>query len=299
MKRYRSTYNDTYHLINNGVRGSSLYRDDNDKTYFCKLMEASARKYNISVHAYALMENHYHICASATNGDYNDIALFMRGLNSPYVRYYNKTDPIDEKGHMRRGTIFCSTYTSVPVNEKVQFENLVAYIHKNPSSTGENIEEYKWSSYHRYIDVLSGKETEEETNIIGNIPLSMSFFKNHTVDDLRKKVKTDMDDMFADGHGEYQGKNFMSDSLLKLIVLETLKINVFDIKAMKKAEKEKALYDISLIKGTSKTQIARVYCMSYSYACRLINKSTHKVANFVVGNGNTVKEKSVATAKTK
>jgi len=246
-----------------------IFRNDEDKTYFYSLVSEYSEKFDINVYAYAIMDNHYHLCVSAKNMDFVDISKFMRGVNLKYVKYFNRTDVTDKEGVKRTGTIFQSTYKSVPVNSLYQLKSLIRYIHNNPESINVNIEEYPWSSYHRYLDVIIGKIQKELDDKKG-IPLDMSKFNDLSEEQFIDFMMEGKKDIFYEYGRLYQGKYFLSDPVLYGEIESTLNITVSSIKYMDYAEQSEALYRISLIQGTTKMQIARITGMNYSQVCRTI-----------------------------
>lgn len=85
--------------------------------------ERRIRKLIVNIHAFCLMNNHYHMLVSPTVT--NGISLFMRKLNGGYSRYFNKR-------HERTGALFQAKYKSFPITTEVHFIHLPYYIHLNP-----------------------------------------------------------------------------------------------------------------------------------------------------------------------
>lgn len=277
MKRYKSTFKETYHLINKGMNSMVIFRNEEDKSFFCYLINLHAQKNAITIIAYALMDNHYHLCVRSDKLDFKDISKFMKGVNSSYVRYFNKTDGTDDDGNLRSGSIYHSTYKSVPVNSEFQLKCLVRYIHNNPASIKDvKIETYKWSSYKRYLDVLGGRVSQEKDNNNNAIQLDMSCCIGLTEQEFISITKEGKNDKFAEFDGPYRGKYFMSDPLLAGEVEFQYGIKPSKIRTLEHLEQGMYLFMIAQIRGTSKKQIARITGMNYSQVCRIIKEYKKK-----------------------
>ncbi len=53
-----------YHIINRGVERRIVFKDNDDYEYFTELLCVHSKNYNINVHSYCLMSNHYHLLIS-------------------------------------------------------------------------------------------------------------------------------------------------------------------------------------------------------------------------------------------
>lgn len=50
-----------YHIINRGVERRNIFLEPEDYNYFLDLLSEMKKTYNITIHTYCLMTNHYHI----------------------------------------------------------------------------------------------------------------------------------------------------------------------------------------------------------------------------------------------
>lgn len=115
------------------------------------------RKLLVSILAFCLMPNHYHLLLQPLVE--NGVPLFMKKLNGGYVQYFNKK-------HKRTGTLFERKYKSVLVNSHAHFIHLPYYIHlnvldlvapewrqkriENLDSAKNFLNHYRWSSHLDY-----------------------------------------------------------------------------------------------------------------------------------------------------
>ena len=58
-----------YHITARGNERRAIYRDDRGRQHFCELLAGMVSQFNLALHAFVLMENHYHLvvdCARPT-----------------------------------------------------------------------------------------------------------------------------------------------------------------------------------------------------------------------------------------
>ncbi|WP_459925883.1 transposase, partial [Desulfatiferula olefinivorans] len=61
-RQWRIEYsNAIYHVMSRGNGGQDIYGSDDDRTLFLGLLEEMSARFNIEIHAYVLMGNHYHL----------------------------------------------------------------------------------------------------------------------------------------------------------------------------------------------------------------------------------------------
>jgi len=131
-----------YHVLSRGNRQEEIFIDDSDRTNFLNRLSVLHQKYGILVHAYVLMDNHYHLLAEAVDGN---ISRIMRDLNGGYTVYFNKR-------HQKVGHLFQGRYKSLLVDKDSYLLELSKYIHLNPvrARRVKFPKEYPWSSYGYY-----------------------------------------------------------------------------------------------------------------------------------------------------
>jgi REP element-mobilizing transposase RayT len=77
-----------YHLYNRGAHRVSIFREAANYTYLLQTIKSYSRELEISVLAYVLMPNHYHLLVRQDN-DTRAGALCQRVFNR-YSKAYNK-----------------------------------------------------------------------------------------------------------------------------------------------------------------------------------------------------------------
>ena len=135
---------------------STTRKDTGGKT----LMVEGKRDLLVHIHAYCLMDNHYHMLLSAHNDDEKLISLFMKKLNKGYSRYFNEK-------YKRNGALWQGKYKKIHIIDDAHFLHIPYYIHLNPLDAKfpkwrdgglKNSKEalawlrtYRWSSHLDYL----------------------------------------------------------------------------------------------------------------------------------------------------
>lgn len=135
-----------YHLTSRGNEQKDVFKSRKDRQQFLSYLESAVVRYGGAVHAYCLMNNHYHLLLETPAGNLSQI---MRHINGAYTTYFN----VKRK---RSGHLFQGRYKAILVEAAEYATELSRYIHLNPVRAGivAAPEEYEWSSY-RYLAGIS------------------------------------------------------------------------------------------------------------------------------------------------
>jgi len=133
-----------YHIINRGVEQRIVFKEAADYEYFEELMCFYMKSYNIILHNYCLMSNHYHLLIEITQ---ENLSKFMRQLNMNYAIYFNKK-------YKRIGHLWQGRFKSWYVTDEAYLYTLMLYIEQNPFKANivKTLEEYPYSSYHYFLE---------------------------------------------------------------------------------------------------------------------------------------------------
>ncbi|OGW36497.1 MAG: hypothetical protein A2Y97_14045 [Nitrospirae bacterium RBG_13_39_12] len=139
-----------YHITSRGNQRERIYFEDGDRDSFLEILKRTKERYGYHLHAYVLMDNHYHLMVETPKAN---ISQTMQNINTSYTVYINKK-------HRRSGHLFQGRFKGMIVDKDEYLVTLSRYIHLNPVRAGvvQKPEEYKWSSYGFYID-SSNKDT--------------------------------------------------------------------------------------------------------------------------------------------
>ena len=132
-----------YHVMNRGRRGERIFEDKTDYKAFIEVIKESAEIWTLTIAAYCLMPNHYHLLIQTPDAN---ISRAMRHINGVYTQRFNRRHSCD--GQLLRGR-----YRAILVEADTYLLQLVRYIHRNPYRAGlvERIDSYPWSSHRGYL----------------------------------------------------------------------------------------------------------------------------------------------------
>ncbi|HDP94289.1 MAG TPA: chromosomal replication initiator DnaA [Candidatus Aminicenantes bacterium] len=131
-----------YHVIARGERRDVIFTCPADKDKFLIKLGETAEKYRLLVHAYVLMDNHYHLLVETP---YANLSRAMHYLNASYGNWFrHKYDIV--------GSVFQGRYKAILVEKDEYLKVLSAYIHLNPVRAGivEEPSKYEYGSCRFY-----------------------------------------------------------------------------------------------------------------------------------------------------
>lgn len=131
-----------YHVTARGNEQKDIFKSQRDREKFLSYLEAAVQRYGAIIHAYCLMNNHYHLMVETPQGNLSQI---MKHINSSYTTYYNVKRK--RAGHLLQGR-----YKAIIVDADAYATELSRYIHLNPVRVGSvrKPEDYSWSSCGSY-----------------------------------------------------------------------------------------------------------------------------------------------------
>ncbi len=142
---------ETYHLYNRGAHKELLFRDEKDYSRFLLLLyiannserihlgnllrghvggspmqilnEVETDKTLVSIYAYSLMPNHFHLILSQNSKD--GISLFLKKVATAYAMYFNTK-------YQHSGVIFQGRFKSRHISNNDYYRYVFSYVHLNP-----------------------------------------------------------------------------------------------------------------------------------------------------------------------
>jgi len=135
--------NARHHVMNRGARRAPIFFDHECCGLFHSLLGELPARYNVVVHGYALMPNHFHLLLQTPNAN---LSRAMRFLCGQYARELNRTHEWD-------GPLFKGRFKNKVVEDQSYWRHLLAYIHLNPARAGlvSRVDESDWTSHTIYV----------------------------------------------------------------------------------------------------------------------------------------------------
>ncbi len=194
-----------YHLTSRGNERRSIYRDDQDRMHFLELLKQLPELFGCVVHAYVLMDNHYHLLLETPEPNLSRVGQW---LNLSYGVWFNRR-------HQRVGHLFQGRFKSHLIEDDLGVREVARYLHLNPVRVGrfglsksdqarqrsaaaiqtaekliqerlQLLREYPWSSYPAYVGTANAASWLT-TEVLGGLYDGLSTRKR--MEALRRHVE--------------------------------------------------------------------------------------------------------------
>jgi len=199
-----------YHIYNRGNSKQRIFQSRNDYKRFIDLLYGTNtnQKFNyfdtnkaggifeneicdklVSIGAYCLMPNHFHILTTPLSED--GLSRFMQKLSTAYSMYFNET-------HKRTGGLFEGKFKSQHLETDRQLKYLFSYIHLNPiklidrkwkengiTDLKKSLEYLNTYSYSSFLDYIGEVRKEKAILNLADFPNyfpSENHFKREIID---------------------------------------------------------------------------------------------------------------------
>jgi putative transposase len=132
-----------YHVMNRGQAHIPIFLNDHHRQIFLDLLWDVHQRFGAEIHAYCLMENHYHLIIRTPLGN---ISRIMRHVDGVYTQRFNKNVKRD-------GALFRGRFKAILIEVDIYLLRLNRYIHLNPvkANLANKPENFQWSSYAAYL----------------------------------------------------------------------------------------------------------------------------------------------------
>ncbi len=305
-----------YHVTNRGNEQKDIFKDDVDRAQFLEILAKSIETYDIRLHSFVMMSNHFHLLVETPLGNLGD---FMRHFNITYTSHFNRR-------HQRTGHLYQGRYKSLLIDQDNYFSKVSRYIHLNPvrisSMKNKKIEDqldylwqYKWSSLPGFIklkarysmisyeymleeyggDSLSGRRAYKnilsedlqrglsiKDKIIGQSILGEDDFVSWVKEEFLEEVK----DRERPAIGEIH--SLTSKDVILRVASKRLKIKPAEIRTAKGKERYILMYLLYRFGGLKNKDIGDFFGVDYStvsqgrkrlYDLKTKNKKTKELLN--------------------
>jgi REP element-mobilizing transposase RayT len=111
-----------YQIVSRGNRRAALFLNDADRRGFLGRLAELPERFGIEIHAFVLMDNHYHLLLRTTEAN---LSHAIRWLNVSYSTRFNWA-------HRQCGHVFQGRFKSVLIEEERGVAEVARYLHLNP-----------------------------------------------------------------------------------------------------------------------------------------------------------------------
>ena len=139
-----------YHIIQRGNNRQNIFVSTADREVMRDLLAENAALFEVAIHAYVLMDNHFHLLATPRTAQ--SLPKMMQAVGRRYVRYFNDTQG-------RSGTLWEGRYKSALVQADPYLLACMVYMDLNPVRSGLVSQplDYRWSTYSHYVGAHSDR----------------------------------------------------------------------------------------------------------------------------------------------
>lgn len=137
-----------YHVMNRGDRREPIFCDDWDRQRFLATLAEACTKTDWQVHAYCLMENHFHVVIETPQPN---LVVGMKWFLGTYTARFNRR-------HTLFGHLFSGRYKALVVDGSGNgyLRTVCDYVHLNPVRAkllrhGQKLSAFAWSSWRQYL----------------------------------------------------------------------------------------------------------------------------------------------------
>lgn len=215
-----------YHVMNRGLGRRNIFLSDKDRRGFFDVLSEASEMFKMQIHAYCLMDNHYHLLIHTPEGR---LGRGMRHVNGVYTQKFNKK-------HFTDGPLFRGRYKALLVDSDEYLLELVRYIHLNPVEARicDDPKKHPWTSHFAYLSEKDRPDWLNVAEVLGrfasneqNARHEMDAFVRAGVPHKFKKDLREMKTMLgAQGFQEWVYRNFCGEEKIGDKKLEKQKLRM-------------------------------------------------------------------------
>jgi len=156
-----------HHVIQRGNNRAAIVSTPADYQFLLDLLGDTAQQFDVAIHAYVLMSNHFHLLVTPQTVD--GLPKMMQAVGRTYVRYFNRVQ-------QRTGTLWEGRYKSTVIQTDRYLMTCMAYIDLNPVRAGlvSLPQDYPWSSHLHYLGLRADRLITPHALVweLGNTPFA-------------------------------------------------------------------------------------------------------------------------------
>ena len=173
-----------HHVANRGVEKRQVFVDNEDYDRFLTLLCQKCAKFDVNVHSYCLMSNHYHLLVETQE---ENLSKFMRAVNAQYAAYFNRK-------YKRVGHLWQGRFKSWFVTDEAYLYTLIKYIEFNPvkAKMVHELSQYEHSSYSTFVGkskAIACLKNSVMFTQFDNVEDVVEFFESWYDEDVLKEIK--------------------------------------------------------------------------------------------------------------
>jgi REP-associated tyrosine transposase len=128
-----------YHITSRGNARQTIFLDDDDRRSFLLVLDRVVSRFRIVVHAFCLMDNHFHLLVETPEAN---LSKAIRQLNGVFTQTFNRR-------HGKVGHVLQGRFKAILVDRDSYLLELCRYVVLNPvrARITRKPDTYAWSSY--------------------------------------------------------------------------------------------------------------------------------------------------------
>lgn len=177
-----------YHITCRGIERRKIFIDNNERYRFLAYLSESLETYQVVLHAYILMTNHFHLLIQTKKANCSE---FMRHFNIRYTGWFNWR-------HHRNGNLYQGRYKAYLIDANNYLLEVSRYLHLNCVRIKKSrklsyreqwqfARDYQWSSIHGYLDEKKVVKYIDYSLIISMIGDRTEYWK-FVLDGIKKDI---------------------------------------------------------------------------------------------------------------
>jgi putative transposase len=169
-----------YHVYNRFARGEDVFADPEEAIEFAELLREVKRRDGLTVLAWALLSNHYHL---AVRTSAIPLSRSMQRLQGGFARGFNRR-------WKRSGPLWQSRYQARVIDSQEYLERVIIYIHLNPVCAGlvQNPVDYVFCGHRELV-----KKTRDPLTDGDHALISFGGSLNEARKQYRARIRTGLD----------------------------------------------------------------------------------------------------------
>ena len=133
-----------FHIVNRGAKRAALFEETTEFDDFERLLEMATTRFDISLFAYCLMPNHWHLVIACRSGS---LSKSLHWVTTTHARRWQV-----RRGAEGLGAVYQGRFRAIPIQGDQHFLSVCRYVERNAvrARLVNDAASWKWSSlWHR------------------------------------------------------------------------------------------------------------------------------------------------------